>query len=226
MIERVKECSTIPVAVITNGALLHRPDVRADLQRADVVMPTLTAGSALLYQRINRPHPSLTFERMVEGLATFRSEYKGQLWVEVMLIHGLNDREDALCALAEKLRQIRPDQVHLTLPDRPPTESWVKAPDQEGVLRATAILGEIAQVVHPAQGEFDLSGHETLADAVLAIIARHPMSERQIMDALRRAAPDEVQTTLTELQVGGDVQVVERYGVRFWAAAGQRFSAN
>ncbi len=55
MIRAVRQITTIPVAVITNGVLLHRADVRAELLAADIVMPTVSAGTAALYQRIHRP---------------------------------------------------------------------------------------------------------------------------------------------------------------------------
>ena len=92
LIRRVKNLTPLPVAVITNGALLYLPKVREELSAADAILPTLDAGNARLYRKINRPHPDFTFERLVEGLVTFRKEYQGKLWVEVMLVHGLNDR--------------------------------------------------------------------------------------------------------------------------------------
>jgi len=83
LIRQVKELTTIPVAVITNGALLYLPEIRAELSEADAVLPTLDAGSAALYRKINRPHPKVTFKRHLQGLIDFRKEYRGKLWVEV-----------------------------------------------------------------------------------------------------------------------------------------------
>lgn len=57
LIRQVKALTDIPIAVITNGVLLHLPEVRAGLLAADVVMPTLSAGSTAVYRRIHRPHP-------------------------------------------------------------------------------------------------------------------------------------------------------------------------
>lgn len=219
------KCSTaIPIAVITNGALLYRPEVRADLLPADVIMPTLTAGSATLYQRINRPHPALTFDRLIAGLEALRNEYAGKLWLEVMLINGINDGDASLRELASLVQRIRPDQVHLTLPDRPPSEPWVAPPDRAGLMRALAILGNVASVVHPAGADFDLSGHASLADALLAIIIRHPISEQQMIATLQRQAPHDVQSVLSTLAASGQVQIVEQCGVRFWAATEQQFT--
>jgi len=219
LIRQVKALSDIPVAVITNGSLLYLPEVREELAPADAVLPTLDAGSARLYRQIDRPHPTLTFERLTGGLKAFRQSYRGKLWVELMLVKGLNDDEAALRDLAAVLRDIGPDEVHVLLPDRPPAETWVQPTDEEGLLRAAAILGDIAHMVHPAAGEFDLSGYDNVMDAVIAIITRHPMREDQLESALKRWAPERVRATLAGLRTSGRAQMIERYGVRFWSAA-------
>jgi wyosine [tRNA(Phe)-imidazoG37] synthetase (radical SAM superfamily) len=224
MIRQVKAMTSIPVAVITNGALLYQPDVRSDLLAADAVLPTLVAGDAELYRAINRPWPALTFERLVAGLLAFRRVYPGKLWVEVMLISGLNDTEAALQALAGVLRRIGPDAVHLTLPIRPPAEPWVAPPDGEGLLRAMAILGAIAQVVHPAQGHVDLAGYDNVLDAVLAVIRRHPMCEIDLVRVLERWEGGQVMDALAVLAASGRAQLVTRYGQRFWSGSGGRYA--
>lgn len=219
LIRRVKELTDLPVAVITNGALLYRPAVRQELAAADAVMPTLDAGTPDLYRRINRPHPQVTFARLLEGLIAFRREYRGNLWIEVMLVWGLNDTQEALQKIAAVLQRIRPDEIHISLPTRPPAETWVEPPDEEGLIRAQAILGDVAHVIHPVEGAFDLSGYESLADALVGIMTRHPMREEEVVRTLERWAPERIRETLEKLEASGRAQVVERYGVRFWSAA-------
>lgn len=219
LIRRVKDLTDLPIAVITNGSLLYLPEVRRDLSLADAILPSLDAGTADLYRKINRPHPQATFERLVEGLIAFRNEYQGKLWIEVMLVKGLNDGEQAIKNIVAVLSQIQPDEVHINLPTRPPVETWVQPADRDGLMRATAIIGGIAKVVHPAEGDFDLSGYDNLADAVLAIITRHPMSQDQLERTLARWAPGEVQEVLAGLKASGKAQVVERHRKLFWIAA-------
>ena len=86
-----------------------------------------------LYKKINRPHPEATFARLVDGLIAFREEYQGKLWIEVMLIRDLNDTESALKEIAATLQRIQPDEVHIIQPTRPPVETWVEPPDEEGL---------------------------------------------------------------------------------------------
>jgi len=222
LIREVKTLTHLPVAVITNGSLLYLPEVREELAAADAVLPTLDAGNAQLYRQINRPWPKLTFERWVSGLVAFRHAYHGKLWVEVMLVKEMNDTEQALREIAAALRRIRPDQVHINLPIRPPAETWVQPAGEEGWMRATAILGGLAQIVHPTEGTFDFSGCENVVDAIVSIITRHPMREEELTRALERWAPGHVSAALAELGASGQAQVVERYGTRFWSAAGAR----
>jgi wyosine [tRNA(Phe)-imidazoG37] synthetase (radical SAM superfamily) len=219
LVRGVKELTNLPVAVITNGSLLYLPEVRDDLLLADAVLPSLDAGTAVLYRKINRPHPEVTFQRLVDGLIDFRKVFQGRLWVEVMLVWDLNDTPQALQDIAKVLERIQPDAVHVNLPTRPPVESWVEPSDSEGLMRALAIFGNIAEVVHPAEGTFDLSGYEDPLDAVLAIITRHPMRQEELEHTLSYWSPGKVQQVLADLEASGRAQVVERLGVQFWSAS-------
>lgn len=227
MVREVKAFTPIPVAVITNGSLIGDAGVRADLVAADVVMPTLCAGDEALFRRIHRPHPDLTLAGMVEGLVRFRQEFAGRLWVEVMLMQGVNDTVEALDALAAVLARVQPDQVHLTLPDRPATEPWVEPPDADGLMRATALLGkalgEAARVVPPSGTLFDLSGHADAVEALLAIITRHPMSDAQLEQTLAHEPAAETARVRAALAESGRARHIVRHGVGFWAAVEQHF---
>ena len=223
MIRQVKAMTDIPVAVITNGSLLYLPEVRNELSSADVVMPTIVAGNADLYRRINRPHPDITFGRIAEGIISFRQEFLGRLWIEVMLIKGLNDTVDALRELATALRSVQPAEVRIPLPTRPPSETWVEPPDEESVLRATAILGDIAHVVLPDGGDFDLGGYDDVVDAVIGIITRHPMSQAQLEQALTRWDPAQVDQALTQLSASGQARQIVRLDRVFWTASPSQF---
>jgi wyosine [tRNA(Phe)-imidazoG37] synthetase (radical SAM superfamily) len=224
MIRDVKSLTDRPVAVITNGGLLQRPGIREEVRAADAVLPSLDAGSEALYKKINRSLPELTFERHVQGLIAFRESYAGKLWVEVMLLRALNDSEAALEDLAAALRRIAPDEVHLNLPIRIPAEPWVEPPDDEGLMRAAAILGDAVRVIRPAEGAFDLSGHGTVTDAIVAVITRHPMRQEELVDTLRDWNADEVARALADLAADGRARQVSRCGVRFWTSASATYA--
>jgi len=225
LIQQVKSLTRLPVAVITNGSLLYQPKVRLELSAADAVLPSLDAGNASLYRKLNRPYPKLSFERLMDGLIAFRKEYYGKLWVEVMLVRGTNDTEIALSEIAAALKRIQPDEVHILQPTRPPAETWVQPSDEERLLRASAILGDIARVIHPASGSFDLGSAESLVDAIVGIITRHPMREEELIETLEHFSPDHVTETLAQLEKSGRAQIVERYGTCYWSASPANYPA-
>lgn len=226
MIRAAKAQSDLPVAVITNGSLLYLPEVREELCAADLVMPTLTAADEAVFRRIHRPHPQATFARQVEGLAAFRKQYRGQFWLEVMLVRGMNDDAATLEGLARLIQTLAPDQVHLTLPTRPPAEARVAPPDDEGVMRAVSILGQSAHVVHPKGGAFALPPNTGLVDGIVDIVARHPMSDAQVRALIAQYAPDNMDAVLAQLAADERALVIERYGTRFWVKAGSVFGEN
>ena len=219
LIRGVKALTDIPVAVITNGALLALPEVRAEVSAADVVMPSLDAADEATFRRINRPWPKLRLADIIQGLAAFRNEFNGQLWVEVMLVRGLNDSEECLLSIRDALVQARPDQVQLNLPIRPPAEAWVQPPDDSGLMRATAILGDVAQLVMPYAGSFDLPPDTPAAEAIEQIIRRHPMREEELLITLAGLSPDEMAAILRDLEVGGRARSLVYRSQRFWTHA-------
>jgi wyosine [tRNA(Phe)-imidazoG37] synthetase (radical SAM superfamily) len=226
LIREVKTLTNLPIAVITNGALLYLPEVREELALADAVLPSLDAGNSRLYLKVNRPWPKLTFDRLLEGLIAFRQEYPGQLWVEVMLVKDLNDSEDALQEIASALELIHPNQVHLNQPVRPPCESWVQPLDKSGMERAQAILGAVVPMVSPEHIRSVVASSNDLESTILSVITRHPMHEEELCVTLRRWSTSEVHHALQALQAVQKAQVIDRFGQRFWSAAAAYYAGD
>jgi len=203
ILQEISEMSSLPLAVITNGSLLSSPQVREELQWADVVIPSLDAAEPKLFRRINRPCPRMDIEKIIEGMAAFCRGFDGQVWVEVMLVEGLNDGEGPLHRLAEALSLIKPTRIQLNVPVRPPAESWVRVPGEASLRRAQRILGQAAEVVVPEASGFQFQKGEDLVEAILAIVRRHPMREDRLLEALGDYPVEQIQRTLDELTQSG-----------------------
>lgn len=221
LIREVQRLSEIPVAVITNGSLLDVAEVRQELAAADAVLPTLDAGDAETFLRINRPHRRLTFERQVAGIKAFaRMKPRGRLWIEVMLIAGLNDTEPALRRLAALLTSIGPDEIHLTLPSRCPVEPWVRPPDAASLRRAQAILGAKATLAPPSAPATPAA----LTDTDLpSIVVRHPLRLTDLPGLFAGWQQARIDARVSHLLAEGRVQLVERGGESFLVGADLRY---
>ena len=216
LIHEVRQLTNHPIAVITNGSLLNLADVRQALAGADAVMPTLDAGDEELYRQINRPHPSLTFEQHAAGIEAFaRMEHRGKLWVEVMLVSGLNDNEPALNKLADILSRIQPDRIDLTLPIRGSAERWVQPPYSDGQMRAQAILGPNAHLSAPPALALDLAGSDALDEQIATLVRRHPLRVSDLEQALPELPRSHIHRILERLMAGRRIQIVERWQTLF-----------
>lgn len=225
LIRGIRAVSPIPIALITNGSLFFLPEVRRDVLDVQAVLPSVDAGSAEVYRRINRPHPQATFERHIEGLIELRKEFSGKIWPEVMLVKGINDTEQALQDIANVLKRIRPDQIHISTPVRPPAEDWVRSPDEAALRRAADILGEIACVIPPAEATADLTDRGDIQETLINMISRHPVADVELRKVLGHRGQAEAEDALAALKAGGKVKVVERNGQMYWCSAISHFPA-
>ena len=121
-----KQMTDTPVAVLTNGTLLHLEEVRDELLAADVVVPSLDTVSQDIFAAINRPHPELTVSQMIAGLKSFRRVFSGKLWLEILLVRGINDSPEEVKKIKHVLSSIGFDMIQLNTPVRPVTDRSCK----------------------------------------------------------------------------------------------------
>ncbi len=183
MIRAAKAVAPVPVAVITNGTLLYHTDVREDLMAADVVLPSLDTVTNEMFLKVNRPHPRLSLGLILLGLKTFRHEYRGQLWVEVMLVQGLNDGTEETALIKEILDEIGPDKIQLNTVQRPPTEAWVQPVTLERMEEIRAIFGERCEIIASSVPKNIPQKIPHVTD-ILTMVARRPMTAEELAAAL------------------------------------------
>lgn len=183
IIARLKEITTAPVAVLTNGALLNDPEVRLELRQADVILPSLDTVTPELFQSINRPVAGLTVAALIAGLIALRAEYTGQIWLEVLLLRRLNDSPEELTKLKDTLELIQPDKVHLNTAVRPVVEEYAIPLSNAELEQVAVFLGDSAEVI----ASFGSSQHPkfALSDVeFLATLARRPQTAGDLAEVL------------------------------------------
>ena len=185
LIRQTKEQLQLPTAVITNGSLLFREDVRQDVKYADVVMPTLDAGNEKTLRAVNRPHRSIAFDTMLQGLIDFRHEYRGQIWLEIMLVKGVNDSKEELLSIKSAVDAFEPDRVYVVTPIRPPAEPWVEPPLPDTILMAQELIGKAVPISGLESGQFGLQGFTNARQAILETGSRHPLRREQAAEIER-----------------------------------------
>lgn len=206
LIQRLKKLTDKPVALITNGALLSTATVREEAKYADIVLPSLDACSQDLFETINRPHGGVSFEEMITGLRAFSHEYTGQLWIEVMLVKGVNDNRRFYHGLKELLDEINYHKLYLNIPVRPPAEPYASQPSEAAIEEAQLILGGIP--INRLASEGFYSKIEDDYEAMLSIIKRHPMNQFEIRSFIQTRGNPEPERFFDRLNCDPKVEVV------------------
>jgi wyosine [tRNA(Phe)-imidazoG37] synthetase (radical SAM superfamily) len=205
IIKGIKEITTIPVAVITNGSLLYEREVREDLLQADVVLPSLDGVSREVFKKINRPHKEISVERVIEGIVGFREIYKGRIWLEILFCKGVNDTPEELQKMKEAVSRIQPDLVHLNTVVRPPSEDWVKPLSQEEMEEIRAFLGKKASIISEFDRHLTYVTKEDIQDGILRILKRRPLSLSDLSKWMG-IPPKELEEQITSLSKEGKIK--------------------
>ena len=214
LIKMIQDYTPMPLAVITNGALFYDSDVRRALKSSSVLLPTLDAPDEKKWKLINRPHPDLKFDTVLDGLFQMREEMKGEMWLEVMLMKGINDDDDTLYRLGEIIKDLKPHRVYINVPIRPPAEPWVEVPDDDTLRKATKILGAIP-LGSVEEGTFYVKDDEDPFIAILNIIKRHPMRRKQIEKVAQEHGWNK-DSLIESLRKSDLVEVVSSHGTEFF----------
>jgi wyosine [tRNA(Phe)-imidazoG37] synthetase (radical SAM superfamily) len=217
LIDGIKKITDIPVAVLTNGTLLDRPDVRADCAKADVVLPSLDAGDEQTYQKINRPHPKLNIEQLISGMCEFRKQFTGQIWLEVFLIEYFNTDNEQIAKIRDAIHRICPDKVQLNTAVRPTADPAVKMLTVEKLQAIAEQLGENCEVIADFSLPQSDENFETRAEDLLSMLKRRPCSLSDICSALN-ISRNEALKHITFLQQQGAVNSEQKGGITFFKA--------
>lgn len=208
----IKRLTEKPVAVITNGALLANEKVRGELMHADIVLPSLDAYDADSFKKIDRPHGRLSYDAIFEGLVTFSKQYTGRLWLEIMIVNGINTSEEALKALSELAAKVRHDRLYINTPVRPPAESFVQAASPETIKKAAELMNGIS-IDMLTSGSFE-SGEKDSFEAVMSITRRHPMNRFEIESFLASRGERDIQGILARIEESESVTVLDYMGIK------------
>ena len=220
LVTEIRRRTGVPVAVLTNGSLLSEPAVADAVAGADLLVPSLDAGTAVMWRRVNRPHPDLDWETMLEGLGRFDGDFAGEVWLEVMLLQGLTGTETEVSAISMLARRIGPDRIQLNTAVRPAAEEGIRPVPRERLEALARRFDPAAEVV----AEFRPSAEGTAAataEEVLQLLRRRPCSAKDVADGLG-IPPNEALKSIDELLAAGRARAERRDAGVFYNATEER----
>jgi wyosine [tRNA(Phe)-imidazoG37] synthetase (radical SAM superfamily) len=177
----IDQASDVRKVLLTNGTLLHLPDVRQAAQKADVVKVTLSAWDEQSFQQIHRPATDITFAKLIEGERMLRDELSGELWIEVFVLGGINSTQEDMTRIAGIVNELKADHVHLNTVVRPPAESYAKPVEQDKLEGLQDLFEPTAEII----AEFDRKKEvpfQVNETEILSMLERRPCTLRDLAD--------------------------------------------
>jgi len=232
LIEGIKALTNITVAVLTNGTLLYRAEVRADCAKADVVMPSLDAGDERTFRKINRPNRDISIRNVISGLCHLRAEFSGQIWLEVFLIESVNTGDEQIASIKNAIDLIKPDKIHLNTAVRPTAQPDIRRLDAARLETIAERLGPHCEVIadfskarSQPSSSTDSEGtvspdnmRSSTASALLSMLKRRPCSLSDICAGLD-IKPNDALKHISELQESGFIHTERRDGKVFFKSS-------
>jgi len=233
IIRHLKGKAQKPVAVLTNGTTLMDDDVRQALMAADIVVPSLDAARPESFRQVDRPAPGMDLEAIIAGLLLFSHAYAGKIWLEILLVRGMNDGPEDIEALVAVLRPMRLDRIQLNTVVRPPAEPFARPVENDRLTAVAALLRrELGLPVDlpfvPATATTapletntapDTVQVAAIVDKVKQMVQRRPCTAVDIDRTFHLGGPEKVVQLLEPLVRAGILQQQEHGGRRYYQQA-------
>jgi wyosine [tRNA(Phe)-imidazoG37] synthetase (radical SAM superfamily) len=216
IITEIKSLTDIPVVVITNGSLLWMPEVRNELLNADFVVPSLDCARPETFRKVNRPHRSLDIERIKQGIIEFKKEFKGKIWLEILLVRGINDSEEDIRSLIDFTVNLKPDRVQLNTVVRPPAEEYAQPVTRDELERIALLFHPKAEVIAEFEAKTKHAAGEHLEkNLITAMLDRRPCTLKDVAASLA-FDEKEIEAAVAEMVKAGEVEARDESTGRYY----------
>jgi wyosine [tRNA(Phe)-imidazoG37] synthetase (radical SAM superfamily) len=202
LISSIKKATDIRIAILTNGSLFWREEVRAAVLEAHVIAPTFSTVFEETYMAIHRPHEDIQLGMIIEGLKRLRGDFQGLIFLEVVLLNGFNDSDREIEGLRRVIEEISPDKVQLNTVVRPPADSRAEAVNRKRLKEIRDFFGNRAEIIADIPPEQRRQVFDSYADTIIETAKRRPMRAVDLANILNLPL-EEVEGLVKGLQIKG-----------------------
>ncbi|WP_345987738.1 radical SAM protein [Sulfurimonas sp. HSL1-2] len=201
--------------ILTNSATLTDPKTFATLLKFDQVKLSLDAVTPEVFRKIDRPAEGIEIDALVNAVKSFAREYRGDLYLEILFVHGLNDTDEEITALNAVLHDIPCKRIDIGTIDRPP--AYPVQGLSYGELHEVASKFDPELPVHIASRTHAESCQGRYSDdAILNTLDKRPLS----MEDIALLFDNESQARFRALVETGRIVAEDSSGITFYIPAG------
>ena len=196
--------------ILSNGASIVDKKIQKTLEKIDIVKLSLDCASPKCFKKIDRPYSDIDLNSIIESIKSFSHSFRGSLVIEILVVEGINDKEEEFEKLNIVLNGIKPTRVDISTIDRPPAYR-VKQVSMDR-LKELANLIENLHVSLAYRKDYDGAKHSFSQDEILNLISKRPQSYEDIDVSF----DDESKKRFRKLLDIGQVDKEEIAGVCFY----------
>jgi wyosine [tRNA(Phe)-imidazoG37] synthetase (radical SAM superfamily) len=217
IIANIREQTDIKIALLTNGSLLWKEKVLQKVLNVDIIMPTLSTAFEATYAAIHKPCPGLNLRNLISGIKDLRSRYKGLIFLEVVLLSGINDTEMEIEGLMRIAGEISPDKVQLNTIVRPPSDSRAMPVDMTRLEQIKDYFGENTEIIAYPASQKKCTEYGPAGISVVDMAKRRPVRLNDIAAALQMSAED-TERLVKGLLIKGEIAEKRYEGETFYVS--------
>ncbi len=216
VIKLLRRLSETPIALLTNGTLFSRPEVRREVLDIDLILPSLDVVSEEIFTLLNRPAAGLKSQEIIAGLSALRREYPGKIWLEILFCAGINDSPAEIERLIQAAGAIQPDKIQLNTVVRPGVLSQARAVSDSFLKSLLPGFGPAAEIIAPFKRNAAADNSlEKTRETILATLKRRPCTADDLKNALGLKKA-EVIKILDLLLEKDEIKAQEHTGKRYY----------
>jgi len=198
--------------ILSNSSTIDNKEIQNSLKKLDIVKLSLDSVNEKTFKKIDRPYKNIKLEEIIKGIIEFRKIFENELIIEILVVKGINDKEEEFRALNDVLKKINPNRVDISTIDRPP------AYKVEGV--STERLFELSELIEnqnifiPTREKISYKIENLTKEELLNTLKKRPFSESDIKNIL----DEHTQKIFNDLIKENMLEEVWVGGIKFYKA--------
>ncbi|GAB6045034.1 radical SAM protein [Caminibacter profundus] len=163
--------------ILSNSSTIDNPKIQNSLKKLDIVKLSLDAVTPSIFKKLDRSE-GIDIENIINGIKDFRKKYIGELIIEILVVKGINDKDEEFKKINKVLKEINPNRVDISTIDRPPAYK-VEGVSIEKLFRLSEFL-ENQSIYIPTRDKINFRIENLTREELLNTLKKRPFTDSDI----------------------------------------------
>ncbi len=110
----------IKTLILSNGSTIDDKKIQKSLMLFDIVKLSLDCATPKCLKKLDRAYKDIKIDNIKRGMLDFRSKFQKELIIEILIVKGINNKDNEIDELNKFLLKLQPTRIDIGTIDRPP----------------------------------------------------------------------------------------------------------